>query len=151
MRDVHPMTAPADSSAGVNDEGLARYTTPDMLRHIVLDFRQMKGFLAEPLVMARAEGVLHWDTRGKRYLDGISGIFVANIGHTNPLSAAGVAVIQEIVERDLCGNARRIGAHLRGRLAELADLNVIADIRGKGLLIGVGLACDKEVSCPWPV
>jgi len=67
-------------------------------------------------------------------------------GHTfggNPLSsAAGVAAIREIVDRDLCANARDIGEYLRGRLRELDDLNVIANIRGKGLLIGIGLARD---------
>jgi len=68
--------------ADAND--LARYASPEMLRHMVLDFRQMKNFLAEPLVMARAEGVWYWDVQGRRYLDGISGIFTVNVGHANP-------------------------------------------------------------------
>ena len=34
--------------------------------------------------MARAEGIWYWDVHGKRYLDGISGIFVVNVGHANP-------------------------------------------------------------------
>ena len=41
-------------------------------------------------------------------------------GHTfegNPIScAAGIAVLREILERDLCGNARAQGDRLRGRL-----------------------------------
>lgn len=53
------------------------------LEHILLDFRQMSAFIQEPLVMARAEGVRYWDIHGKEYLDGISGIFVANLGHGN--------------------------------------------------------------------
>jgi len=65
-------------------DDLVRYASPEMLRHMVLDFRQMKNFLAEPLVMARAEGVWYWDVRGRRYLDGISGIFTVNVGHANP-------------------------------------------------------------------
>jgi adenosylmethionine-8-amino-7-oxononanoate aminotransferase len=69
----------------------------------------------------------------------------------NPLSsAAGVASIQEILDRDLCGNARRIGEYLRGRLVELAPLNVISDVRGKGLLIGIGLAADARNGTPLP-
>ncbi|HZS87048.1 MAG TPA: aspartate aminotransferase family protein [Chloroflexota bacterium] len=63
---------------------LSRYASPEMLRHMVLDLRQMKSFIADPLVMARAEGVWYWDVNGKRYLDGISGIFVVNVGHANP-------------------------------------------------------------------
>ncbi len=58
-------------------------TLLDQLPHVLLDFRQMKAFLAEPLVMARAEGVRYWDIHGKEYLDGISGIFVTNLGHGN--------------------------------------------------------------------
>ncbi len=54
------------------------------LPHILLDFRQMSAFVREPLVMARAQGVRYWDINGKEYLDGISGIFVANLGHGNP-------------------------------------------------------------------
>ncbi len=56
----------------------------DALPHLLVDFRQMKAFVEEPLVMARAEGVRYWDVNGKEYLDGISGIFVANLGHGHP-------------------------------------------------------------------
>jgi len=51
---------------------------------MVLAFRQMKDFVADPLVMARAVGVWYWDVHGKRHLDGIAGIFVVNVGHANP-------------------------------------------------------------------
>jgi adenosylmethionine-8-amino-7-oxononanoate aminotransferase len=63
-------------------------------------------------------------------------------GHTfegNPMScAAGLAVLQEIVERDLCGNARVQGQRLRAGLERLAHKHgVIGDIRGKGLFQGI--------------
>src|SRR5205807_5484062 len=63
-------------------------------------------------------------------------------GHTfegNPIScAAGLAVLQEILERDLCGNARTQGARLRTGLEKLAKKHgVIGDIRGKGLFQGI--------------
>ena len=60
-------------------------------------------------------------------------------GHTfegNPIScAAGIAVLREILERDLCGNARAQGDRLRAavRGAGAASIRVIGDIRGKGL------------------
>src|SRR5438105_5647780 len=45
-------------------------------------------------------------------------------GHTfegNPIScAAGLAVLREILERDLCGNARAQGVRLRQRFEEMA-------------------------------
>lgn len=62
---------------------LAAFASPDLLRHMVLDFRQMRSFLTEPVVMARAEGIYYWDVVGKQYIDGISGIFVVNVGHGN--------------------------------------------------------------------
>jgi len=55
----------------------------ERLRHIMLDLRQMKSFIADPLVMARADGVWYEDVHGKRYLDGLSGIFVVTVGHNN--------------------------------------------------------------------
>src|SRR5262245_31869720 len=63
-------------------------------------------------------------------------------GHTfegNPIScAAGLAVLNEILERDLCGNARDQGERLRAGFERLARKHgVIGDIRGKGLFQGI--------------
>lgn len=55
----------------------------ESFRHIVLDLRQMKAFARKPLVMTRADGVWYEDIHGKRYLDGLSGIFVVAVGHNN--------------------------------------------------------------------
>lgn len=68
-------------------------------------------------------------------------------GHTfegNPLScAAGIAVLREILERDLCANARRQGERLRAGFTALArKYPVIGDIRGKGLLQGIEFVED---------
>jgi len=69
-------------------------------------------------------------------------------GHTfegNPLAcAAGLATLDEIVERDLCRNARDMGARLRAGLESLRCHNVIGDIRGKGLLLGVEFVRDPN-------
>ncbi|KQR52275.1 acetylornithine aminotransferase [Leifsonia sp. Leaf336] len=57
----------------------------------------------------------------------------------NPLAtAAGNAVIGEIERADLIGNAARRGEELRAILRSY-DSPLIGDIRGAGLLIGVGL------------
>ena len=42
---------------------------------------QMEEWSKAPLIMERADGVYYWDTDGKRYLDAISGIYVASVGH----------------------------------------------------------------------
>ncbi len=70
-------------------------------------------------------------------------------GHTfegNPIScAAGLAVIREIIQRDLLSNARERGAQLRDGFERLADkYGVIGDIRGKGLFQGIEFVRNRE-------
>jgi adenosylmethionine-8-amino-7-oxononanoate aminotransferase len=69
-------------------------------------------------------------------------------GHTfegNPVAcAAGIAVLSEILERDLCSNARKQGERLRAGFEALAKkYSVIGDIRGKGLLRGIEFVKDR--------
>src|SRR5437762_763200 len=76
-------------------------------------------------------------------------------GHTfegNPIScAAGLAVLREILERDLCGNARTQGERLRRGFEALAKKHgVIGDIRGKGLLQGVEFVRDVRTKASFP-
>jgi len=53
------------------------------LDNIQLDFMQMESFKKNPLIFKSAEGVYLQDIKGRRFIDGISGIFVVNIGHGN--------------------------------------------------------------------
>jgi adenosylmethionine-8-amino-7-oxononanoate aminotransferase len=76
-------------------------------------------------------------------------------GHTfegNPIScAAGIAVLREILERDLSANARKQGERLRRGFEALAAKHaVIGDIRGKGLLQGVEFVRDVATKTPFP-
>lgn len=76
-------------------------------------------------------------------------------GHTfegNPVSCAvGIAVLTEILEKDLCGNARRQGDYLRAGFKKLADkYGVIGDIRGKGLLQGIEFVSDLKTKAQFP-
>ncbi|MDR3618788.1 MAG: aspartate aminotransferase family protein [Paludisphaera borealis] len=76
-------------------------------------------------------------------------------GHTfegNPIScAAGIAVLSEILERDLLSNARERGAQLRRRFEELASKHrVIGDIRGKGLFLGIEFVRDVDTKERFP-
>ena len=52
----------------------AQTTEERFLRQIFVR-DQMAEWSKRPLIMARADGVHYWDTEGKRYLDGISGIY----------------------------------------------------------------------------
>jgi adenosylmethionine-8-amino-7-oxononanoate aminotransferase len=70
----------------------------------------------------------------------------------NPLAcAAGLAVTQELLERDLMGNAERVGGLLRRELEGLmADYPFIGDVRGKGLLLAFELVADRAGQEPLP-
>ncbi|TBW36931.1 aspartate aminotransferase family protein [Siculibacillus lacustris] len=59
--------------------------------------------------------------------------------------AAAVALenLAIIEERDLIGNVRRVGAHLRARLDALAGHPMIGEIRGVGLIAAAELVIDK--------
>lgn len=58
----------------------------------------------------------------------------------NPLAAAaGLAVLQEIEERDLMGAARRLGERLTEGL-RAAGGTVVREVRGRGLLIGAEMS-----------
>src|SRR5438128_225848 len=76
-------------------------------------------------------------------------------GHTfegNPIScAAGLAVLQEIIDRDLCANARIQGQRLRQGLERLAqNYAIIGDIRGKGLFLGIEFVRDRLTKESFP-
>jgi adenosylmethionine-8-amino-7-oxononanoate aminotransferase len=76
-------------------------------------------------------------------------------GHTfegNPIAcAAGIAVLREILDHDLCGNARTQGTRLRQHFEAMArKYPVIDDIRGKGLFHAIEFVKDKATRARFP-
>ena len=68
-----------------------------LLKRTFLDYQQTSGFIQNPLIIRRAEGIYYWDVTGKRYFDGISGIFVATLGHRHPRVMAAMQNQMEIL------------------------------------------------------
>ena len=68
----------------------------------------------------------------------------------NPLSCvAAAAVIETIKEENLLDNANKQGAYTLKRLAELKERSeIVGDVRGKGLMIGIELVEDKASKKP---
>lgn len=68
----------------------------------------------------------------------------------NPMaSAVGIAVLDVIEEEQLQKNALEIGTYFLKSLAELKDrYEIIGDVRGKGLMIGLELVSDRETKAP---
>ncbi|WP_456423979.1 leucine/methionine racemase [Thermococcus sp.] len=64
----------------------------------------------------------------------------------NPVaSAAALAVIEEIEERNLLERAERLGRKAKGRLERMKRRHeLIGDVRGLGLMLGVDLVKDRE-------
>ena len=76
-------------------------------------------------------------------------------GHTysaSPLACAVArAVLAEMHEHDLIGNAARMGAILKTRLEALLDeFEMIGEVRGKGLLLGFDIIADRQTGQPLP-
>jgi adenosylmethionine-8-amino-7-oxononanoate aminotransferase len=66
--------------------------------------------------------------------------------------AVGAAVLREVEEADLAGNAARMGAVLRAGLEALQARNpLIGDIRGLGLLLAVELVADRATKAMIPL
>jgi 4-aminobutyrate aminotransferase len=68
----------------------------------------------------------------------------------NPLScAAAVAVLDAIKEENLLENANKQGAYALKKLGEFQERSeIVGDVRGKGLMIGIELVEDKESKKP---
>lgn len=70
----------------------------------------------------------------------------------NPVSCAAARAVLDVLQQEgLQENAARTGAHLRAGLAALGQrYPAIADVRGRGLFIGVEIVTDRESLTPDP-
>ncbi len=66
----------------------------------------------------------------------------------NPLAtAAAAATVRTVLEEGILDHCRRMGAYLMGRLRELTAGNPsVAEVRGRGLLVGIELAGDRKAA-----
>ena len=97
-------------------------------RHLWMHFTRLGSYGAhhEVPVMVRGEGAYIWDQRGKRYLDGLSGLFTTQIGHgRTELAEAASKQASELAYFPLWTYAHPRAIELAERVASLApgDLN----------------------------
>jgi len=77
------------------------------------------------------------------------GIFFSTFGGNNVSCAAGMAVLDVLEREGLQENARIVGAHFKQGLRKLAEKrDLIGDVRGRGLLIGLELVRDRKTLEP---
>ncbi|XP_040274314.1 ethanolamine-phosphate phospho-lyase [Bufo bufo] len=81
---------------------------------------------------------------------GATGLEYFNTFGGNPVSCAiGLAVLDIIEKEDLRGNAIRVGNYLVELLQEQKEKHqIIGDIRGSGLFVGVDLVKDRQLRTP---
>jgi adenosylmethionine-8-amino-7-oxononanoate aminotransferase len=74
-------------------------------------------------------------------------------GHTyggNPLSCAVALAVQDYIEdHDLISQCATMGSQLLSQLMPLENMAIVSRVHGKGLLIGVEFAADKEARTPF--
>ncbi|HUC26455.1 MAG TPA: aspartate aminotransferase family protein [Streptosporangiaceae bacterium] len=96
-------------------------------RHLWLHFTRMSSYAASDMpVIVRGEGQYVYDQRGKRYLDGLAGLFVSQIGHgRTEVAEAGARQAAELAYFPLWSYAHPQAIELADRLAAMApgDLN----------------------------
>jgi 4-aminobutyrate aminotransferase len=67
----------------------------------------------------------------------------------NPICCAAASVTLELVEKAYAANAAEVGGHFMERLRELQTRHeVIGEVRGKGLMIGLELVTDRRTKEP---
>jgi len=75
--------------------------------------------------------------------------FFSTFGGSTVSCAAGLATLETVLQEDLQAHAQRVGARLLAGLHALATRHeVIGDVRGRGLFIGVELVSDGSTLAP---
>jgi adenosylmethionine-8-amino-7-oxononanoate aminotransferase len=96
-------------------------------RHLWLHFTRMSSYAASDVpVIVRGEGQYVFDQNGKRYLDGLAGLFVSQIGHgRTEVAEASARQAAELAYFPLWSYAHPQAIELADRLAGMApgDLN----------------------------
>jgi adenosylmethionine-8-amino-7-oxononanoate aminotransferase len=96
-------------------------------RHLWLHFTRMSSYADQDVpVIVRGEGQYVFDQNGKRYLDGLAGLFVSQIGHgRTEVAEAGARQASELAYFPLWSYAHPQAIELAERLAAMApgDLN----------------------------
>jgi adenosylmethionine-8-amino-7-oxononanoate aminotransferase len=117
------MTSPGHAAAQQTPEALQAAAK----RNLWLHFTRMSSYTDQDVpVIVRGSGPYVYDQRGKRYLDGLAGLFVSQIGHgRKEVAEAAARQGSELAYFPLWSYAHPRAVELAQRLAELApgDLN----------------------------
>jgi len=114
-------------TGGPAHEGDLAATQQAARDHLWMHFTRMSAYEdAEVPVIVRGEGAYIWDARGRRYLDGLAGLFAVQVGHgRTELAEAAAKQAAELGFFPLWSYAHPKAIELAARIAALApgDLN----------------------------
>ncbi len=102
--------------------------------HLWMHFARMSGAARAPVIV-RGEGAYIWDDRGRRYLDGIAGLFVNQLGHgREDLAEAAAAQAKTLAYFPIWSYAHPTAIELAEKVASLTpgDLNHVFFTSGGG-------------------
>jgi adenosylmethionine-8-amino-7-oxononanoate aminotransferase len=120
----------------LNDGADASGLSARARRHLWMHFTRMSSFDDHEVpVIVRGEGPYVWDSRGKRYLDGLSGLFTVQVGHgRTELAEAASKQASELAYFPLWSYAHPNAINLAERLANYApgDINRVFFTTGGG-------------------
>ena len=118
-------------------------------RHLWMHFTRHSTFAggAEVPVIVRGEGAYIWDSRGRRYLDALSGLFVVQVGHgRSELAQVAARQAGELAFFPLWSYAHPEAIRLAERLAHEApgDLNRVFFTTGGGEAVETAWKLAKQ-------
>src|SRR6188472_634918 len=122
------MGYPMSTSSMISDDATSVAST-NAAEHLWMHFTRMSSFASKPVpTIERGEGAYIWDTNGRRYLDGLSGLFAVQAGHGRvELAEAAAVQARKLAFFPIWSYAHPTAIELADRLAAQApgDLNKV--------------------------
>jgi len=103
----------------------------------------------EPDIVCMAKGIASGMPLGimmskAEIMDWVPGSHASTFGG-NPVCIAAALATMDVLEREGIRNAEAVGKHMMKRMAEWPGrLDLVGDVRGRGLMIGVEIVTDKK-------
>ena len=128
--------------------GAGTATSDTAADHLWMHFARQGRHPDVPVpVITRGEGAYVWDERGHKVLDGLSGLFVVQVGHgRRELAQAMAAQAEQMAYFPVWGYTTPVQAELAARLADLApgDLNRVFFTTGGGEAVETAWKAAKQ-------
>jgi len=107
----------------------------------------------EPDIICSAKGIASGMPLGvmmakAEIMDWVPGSHASTFGG-NPVCIAAALATMDVLEREGIKNAEVVGGHIMKRIADWPkNLDLVGDVRGRGLMLGVEIVTDKKAKTP---